>query len=330
MDFSRLMSLAGGHAEARIMQAALRLGVFEALDSSPRTAEAVARELHLDRRATELLLNALTALEILEKEEAASFSLTPAGKKYLVRSSPQFVGAMIRFEDSLWRCWEALPETIRTGNPARPADMYQQDPHETEIFIDAMDSLVKARGDTEAVADALVWRSVEDLLDVGSGPATYPIALCRRFPHLRAVVFDLPETLKLTERRVAEAGLAQRISLVSGDYRNDPIPGIYDLIFLSNIIHGENEATNEVLIAKLAQNLKPAGRIVVKDHILDDSRTRPGVGAIFSMLMLLTTTGGRCYSFREVRRWMERAGLSHVHQIEFSSPLTSALVIGTR
>jgi len=323
------MNLATGHVAARVVQTALRLGIFDAIDNVAHTAESIATKLQLDRRATELLLNALAALEILEKQ-AQSFGLTAVAKKYLVRSSPHFVGGMILFEDSLWRCWENLPESIRTGAPARPADMYQDDPKETEVFIKAMDSLVKARGDAEALIQARNWQHVEDLLDVGSGPATYPIALCRQYPNVRATIFDLPATLKITERCVEHAGMEERIKLIPGDYRKDAIPGRYDLVFLSNIIHGENERDNQMLIDKLANNLKPSGQIIIKDHILDDSRAQPPIGALFSLLMLLTTTGGRCYSFTEIKGWMERAGLRQIHQIDFPSPLTSSLVVATK
>ncbi len=81
---------------------------------------------------------------------------------------------------------------------------------------------------------------VESILDVGSGPATYPIALCEKFSQLRATIVDLPGTLEITERFVRGANLSARIELIAGDYRIDPIPGSYDSIFLSNIIHGEN------------------------------------------------------------------------------------------
>jgi 3-hydroxy-5-methyl-1-naphthoate 3-O-methyltransferase len=118
--------------------------------------------------------------------------------------------------------------------------------------------------------------------------------------------------------------------LISGDYRSDPIPGNYDVIFLSNIIHGENVEKNIALVKKLAAHLNPGGQIVIKDHILDESRASPPVGAIFSVLMLLTTDGGRCYSFAEIRNWLESAGLKHVRQIDLPPPLTSSLVIGAR
>lgn len=329
MEFSDLARLASGHVEARIVQAAVELGIFDALANDALEAETVAKSLDLEPRAAELILNALTALGLLLKR-ANRFGLRDVASRYLKRGAPEYLGGMIRFEASLWHCWEQLPDAIRSGGPVRPADMYQENPAETETFIGAMDSLVKARGDTEIVAKAFDWNDATELLDVGSGPATYPIAFCKRFPALRATILDLTGTLKFTQRYVREAGMEDRIQLILGDYRKDTIPGRYDIVFLSNIIHGEGEHENESLVRKLAAVLKPGGRLVIKDHILDESRAYPAIGAIFSLLMLLTTTAGRCYSLGEIRRWMERASLRDAQQIALPPPLTSSLVIATK
>lgn len=329
MDFAKLMRLAGGHVEARLTQTAVELAIFDALENSPATAQAVAHRLKLEPKATELLLNALVSVELLHKQ-AEHFSLSEAAAQYLLKNSPRYVGGMIRFDASLWGCWGKLPEAIRSGRPVRPPNMYQDDPGETEIFIEAMDSLVRARGDTEVMANVIDWSEVTELLDVGSGPGSYPISFCQRFPRLHATIFDLPGTLTLTERYVREAGMRDRIRLVAGDYRRDPIPGVYDVIFLSNVIHGESLEHNRSLIRKLVSNLKVGGKMIVKDHILDDNRTAPPVGALFSLLMLLTTESGRCYSFNEIKSWLEQAGVSQVRQINLPPPLTSSLVIGTR
>ena len=329
MEFSELTRLASGHVEARIVQAAVQLGIFDALGSDSNYSRTLATELDLDPRATELILNALAALELVEKN-GALFSLSPVAAKYLVRTSPHYLGGMILFDASLWNCWESLANAVRSGKPVRPTNMYQDDPRETETFITAMDSLVKARGDAEITARVINWERVKNLLDIGSGPATYPIRLCRHFPGLRATIFDLPATLEITERYVREAGLCDRIRLMAGDYRTDPIPGNYDIVLLSNIIHGEGFENNRSLIGKLALNLNSGGQIIVKDHILDESRAHPSVGAIFSLLMLLTTESGRCYSFNEIKGWMEQANLSQVQQVDLPPPLTSSLVIGTK
>ena len=327
MNFSQLMALASGHAEARIVQTACELKIFDAMESAASPAAELAIKLDLNAAALELLLNALTALGLLEKHRD-DFSLTEVSRRHLLRSSPRYVGGMIGFDAMLWHAWEQLPVTIRSGAPTRPPNMYQDDATETEVFINAMDSLVKARGDAEVLANAIDWSQISTLLDVGSGPATYPIALCEIFPQLRATIVDLPATLKITERFVAKAALAARIELIAGDYRSTAIPGSYDAILLSNIIHGENHERNRALLGKLAANLSPSGRLIVKDHILDNSATQPAVGAIFSLLMLLTTDGGRCYSFSEIEAWMKQAGLCRVEQIDLPAPLTSSLVIG--
>jgi SAM-dependent methyltransferase len=329
MEFTELTRLASGHVEARIIQTAVELGVFDALSGRVMDAPSVASSLDTDERATTLFLNALTALGLLDKIDNR-FALAPVAAKHLVRNSPQYLGNMILFDASLWDCWERLADAIRSGAPARPPNMYQEDPSETEVFITAMDSLVKARGDAEMIAKAIDWNGIAELLDVGSGPATYPITLCRRFPNLHATVLDLPGTLSITRRYVREAGLEKRIRLIAGDYRADPIPRSYDVIWLSNIIHGEGEQENASLIRKLAASLRAGGRLVVKDHILDDSRTTPPVGAVFSLLMLLTTASGRCYSFGEIKHWMEQAGLSPVQPVHLPAPLTSSLVIGAK
>jgi SAM-dependent methyltransferase len=329
MEFSDLARLASGHVEARIVQAAVELEIFDVIGNDTFDSAAVAKSLNLEPRATDLILNALTALGLLHKR-ADRFDLTELSARYLKRGTSEYLGGMIRFDASLWHCWERLPDAIRNGRPVRPANMYQDDPKETETFVRAMDSLVKARGDAQVLGEAFDWNNATEFLDVGSGPATYPIALCRRFPRLRATIFDLPATLKFTRRYVREAGMEDRIQLIAGDYTKDTIPGSYDIIFLSNIIHGETEQGNESLFGKLANVLNPGGRLVIKDHILDESRAHPPVGAIFSLLMLLTTVGGRCYSFGEIRRWMERASLKHAQQIPLPPPLTSCLVIATK
>ena len=329
MEFSDLSRLASAHVEARIVHVAVSLGLFDALERESKNAGAVASFLQCDSRATALLLNALVALALLQKS-GGHYSLTDVARAYLLRSSSSYLGGMILFDASLWDAWGKLEESVRSGNPARTPDMYQQIPEETERFIGAMDSLVRARGDAEILWQKLDWAGVNDLLDVGSGPGTYPIYFCGQNPRLRATIFDLPATLAITEKYVREAGLADRIRLIPGDYRSDGLPGEHDLVLLSNIIHAESDQENGRLVRNAYACLRKHGRIVIKDHHLDDSLAHPPVGAIFSLLMLLTTARGRCYSFDEVRSWLHDAGFANIEQIDLSPPLTSSLIVGEK
>lgn len=330
MDFTDLTRLAGGFAEARAIQAAVKLGLFDALAGGNLDTVEVASRLQTDPRATEVLLNALAAIGILGKNDRR-FSLTPVSATYLVQTSPRYLGGMILFDASLWDAWGRLEETVRSGLPPRAPDMFQGRPEETGRFIAAMHSLVEARGDAAYLAENLDFEGVKELLDVGSGPGTYPVHFCRRVADLRVTIFDLPGTLEITEEIIAGSGVEDRITLHSGDYRVDPLPGGFQMAFLSNIIHGESGEENERLVGRLHGALEPGGRIVIKDHILDDGKTHPPVGAVFSLLMLLTTAKGRCYSFSEVKGWLEKTGFGRIAEIPLPSPpFTSSLVVAEK
>src|SRR6266478_3227640 len=183
MDFAELSALASGHAEARAIQTALKLGIFDMLGRSPLDDAALAAAISANRRATALIANAMVALELLDKR-ADRYSLTEASRRYLLRSSPEYLGGLILFDEAFFQTWTNLEQTIRTGLPARPTDMFQSRPEETERFIRAMDSLTRARGDPAYVANRLDLSKVSTIADIGGGPGTYTVALLRRWPHL--------------------------------------------------------------------------------------------------------------------------------------------------
>jgi SAM-dependent methyltransferase len=326
MEFRELARINGGYAEARILHAAVTLGLFDRLDAAGRTAAAIADAAGTNVRATELLLNALVAMRLARKD-GDRFKETEVGKTYLTAASPTSYTGFVKFDAALWPLWGNLAETVRTGKPARDPDMFQSTAEDTARFIDAMASIVSARGDARVLAETLDLRGVGRLLDVGAGPGTYAIELCRRHPELRVTLFDLPGTLAVTRRHVDTSGVGDRIELVPGDYLRDPLPGGYDMVFLSNIVHGEDEATNRGLMRKIHGALAPGGRVLIKDHVTDESGTSPAPAAIFSVAMLLFTRG-RDYAFAEIRDWLTAAGFARVEADVLPPGLVSTLVVG--
>ena len=80
---------------------------------------------------------------------------------------------------------------------------------------------------------------------------------------------------------------------------------------------------------KIYSALNPGGRIVIKDHIMDKSLTKPACGAIFSINMLLTTKG-RDYGFHEIQGWLNEAGFNEVTLEALPQPMTSSIVAGKK
>ncbi|MGH7836952.1 MAG: methyltransferase, partial [Candidatus Binataceae bacterium] len=270
MDFGRLAGLAGGHAEARAIQVALKLGLFEALTRDDHDAAALAAAIGGEPRATMILANALVALAVLSKS-SGRFGLTETSRRYLVQASPEFFGGMILFDAELWDAWGRLEDSIRSGQPARAADMYQSRSDETARFIGAMDSLVRSRGDARWTAAHLDLSSARTIVDLGGGPGTYLVEFLRRWPNVRGAIYDLKATLAVARELLAarEPWVIPRLELRELDYRAGALPGPVDAIFMSNIIHSEDEATNAELAAKCFRALAHGGRVIIKDHIMD-------------------------------------------------------------
>ncbi|MBI5407371.1 MAG: methyltransferase domain-containing protein [Nitrospirae bacterium] len=327
-EFTYLDNLNGAYAESRILHAAVELNIFDTIGENRISVQEISERLKTNERATELFLNALTALNLLHKKDNL-FSLTDLAKKYLVTTSETCYTGMIRFESSMWSVWGELVKAVRTGKPIRPPDMYQTKREETECFIMAMHHLVSARGDADYIADKLSAEGVRSILDIGSGPGTYPVAICKKNPDIKATLFDLPGTLGITRKVLAKEGIGEQIRLMAGDYNKDPLPQGFDVVFLSNIIHGEDEEANKTLLKKIYGSLNPGGRVIIKDHIMNGDLTRPAWGAIFSICMLLTTKG-RDYGYHEVHQWLKEAGFVDITLEELPPPMTSAMVLGRK
>lgn len=289
----------GGFRAARVILTANNLRVFEQIGKGREAAE-VAAAIRTDPRATEILLDALTALGLLKKT-ASTYRLTQTGKKFLLPDGPDYQGDLLRHGDALWKNWSGLDEVVRTGKPSRAGE------RDHRTFIRAMHNIALQR--VNKVIGALDLRGVKTALDLGGGPGTYSIALSKK--GIAVTLFDLPGTLETAREIVAAAG-AGTVAFRTGDFHFDDIGGPYDLALVSQVLHSHGPLENRALVGKVLDSLNPGGMIAVHEFTLDDDRAGPLPGALFSVNMLVNTGAGRSYAAKEVRTWLKEAGASHI------------------
>lgn len=329
MNLEDLMHINEGYMKARTFQVAVNLKIFDRLASEARSAKGVAEALKLDCRATELLLDALAAMGIIEKNKGRYIN-TAVAQRFLVSSSPTYYGALVRHSGAGWEVWGKLEEVVRTGNPVRQQNAHQGDPEDTERFIMAMHGLATAGNYPAMCADILNFEKIGTLLDVGGGPGSFSIEFCRRKPTLKATILDLPGTLEVTKKVLKNyPEVAGRVNFFAADFNEDEIPGSYDMIFVSNIIHSESFEENFNLMKKLFAATNPGGMIVVKDHILNEEGTEPTYGALFSLHMLIQTKG-KSYKFSEVEGWLKEAGYKDIVQKALPGITSASVVTGQK
>jgi ubiquinone/menaquinone biosynthesis C-methylase UbiE len=170
--------------------------------------------------------------------------------------------------------------------------------------------------------------NVKRMLDVGGGSAAFSMEIVKKKPSIKAVVLDLPHVIPLTKKYVAETGLRDNFNFIEGDYLKKDFEGNYDLILLSAIVHINSYEQNKMLIKKCAEALNKEGMIVINDFIMNDDRTQPAYGALFSLNMLVGTECGDTYTEKEMREWFEPALISRVERKNTS--FGSDLMIGIK
>ncbi|HVM44006.1 MAG TPA: methyltransferase [Gemmatimonadales bacterium] len=311
-----LNAMIRGYQESRVLLTAIELDVLSAVGAGA-TGAAVAAACRTDRRATELLLNALVALEVL-RLEGDRYEITPVAARYLVAGAPDDARDALKHNLSLWTTWSSLTEAVREGHVALRAEMPDRDDDWTVPFIAAMHRNAAARA--PLVVQAVGAAGVRRLLDVGGGSGAYAIAFARANPALEAVVLDLPTVLPITRGHIEEAGLGARVTTRPGDLRKDDFGSGYDLVFMSAICHMLGPDGNRDLLKRSARALAPGGRVVIQDFILEPDRTRPRQAVLFAINMLVGTEAGGTYTEADYAGWLDAAGLGGVHRVRLAGP----------
>ena len=260
------------------------------------------------------MLDALAAMGLLVKEGGAY--RTSAEAACLSARAPDSIHPMLLHAATLWHRWSNLTRTIGgTPLPDRPPE------DATRAFIGAMHVVSAPQADRMAAAAKI--GGARRLLDVGGGPGTYTAAFLRASPGLRATLFDLPLVVEIARERLSAAGLLDRVTLVGGDFERDPLPSGHDLAWLSAIIHQNGPEQNDALYARIHAALAPGGRLVIRDHVMDEGRTAPRAGALFAVNMLVGTKHGGTYTLEEIRAGLERAGFVRVGLLRFGDRMDS-------
>lgn len=322
-----LLQLSCGYWKSYILFTAVEFDLFTIMNKGRLTAKEVSQAIQANERATEMLLNALVSLRLLIKQEN-HYANSSLSNCYLIKGNPNYLGDYIHHFHNMTDTWAMLRETIETGNPVSLKDLPEEvDPHDLRDFITAMHNIASVKA--EELCSKIDLQGATTLLDIAGGPGTYAIALAKANPKLRAVVFDLEHTIKLTREFIAAVQIEDRVTTQAGNCLEDTFgKNVYDAILVSNLLHIYNPANNALILKKCRDALKNRGQIVIHEFVLDETRTHPQFAALFSLNMLIGTQEGASYSETEYQAWLTNAGFEDIKRIDLKS--NSTLIIGKK
>jgi len=313
---SHLHDLSTGFMASRIFLTAVELDVFGLLDTQKLTSAEMASRIRADARATEILLNALAGMKLLEKR-GDKFANTIILGELLRPSRPNYLGGF-GYPVRLWEAWSHLTEVVKSG---RPLNSGWTDESKRDF---ALYSNRYSKSTARVLARLVDLSGVNNMLDLGGGTGAYAIAIARQYHQIRVMLFDRnAQALELAREEIAREDLKDRISLKCGDFFVDDLGQGYDLILLSSVICLFKEEQNLRLLQRVWTSLASGGKVVILDSIVDSSNTRPAAAAMFAVNMLITSHGGQSHSHDQVKGWLNRVGFEDTRRI----PLKGSKII---
>ena len=320
-----LLEVSGGYWSTCALHAGVKLDVFTHVASAPLTADEVAGKTGCESRGTAMLLNALAALSLLEKQ-GDRYVATPFAATYLSRNSHEYLGHIIMHHHHLMAGWSQLDQAVKSGKPVRERASHEDVESSRESFLMGMFNLAMQLAPKIVPQIDLAGR--RRLLDVGGGPGTYAIHFCKHNPDLDAVICDLPTTRSFAEKTVAHFDLSDRIGFIAVDFEQEDLPEGFDIAWLSHVLHGVGPETCATVLKKSVAAVEPGGLILVQEFILEDTKDAPVFPALFSLNMLLGTPEGQSYSEGELIGMLQAAGAKDVHRLPIQLPNGAGIIAG--
>jgi ubiquinone/menaquinone biosynthesis C-methylase UbiE len=312
---------------ARAVMVATKLDVFDALASRPLSATDLAAQLGLDAAALEKLLNVLVAIGYAQYEPAG-FAPTRLARKWLMRDSPRSIrdNMLLRFLE--WRAIETTEEFVRTGKALDVHDLIRDE--QWDVYQRGMRSLARLSA-PEVAARVPGLGNPLTMVDIGGGHGAYSAAFCRRYPRLKATILDLPQAVEVAALLVAEEDFGDRIVHKVGNAMTEDLGrDVWDIIFVSHLVHHFSDAQNRSLLVRAADALRPNGIIVILDALRDSSReVGSQTGALLDLYFAITSLSGT-FSAKEIASWLIPTQLGIVRIIPLRSAPGISIVVAKK
>ncbi len=346
-DPAPVLDLLVAFRRSKTMFAAVSLGVFDSLASGPKTLAELAGELQSDADALERLLDACVGLELLQRaadvsppvtscatdHTAKRYENTPSAAAYLCENSPHRLTGYLNYSNTvMWKLWEHLEDAVREGTH-RWKQVYGWDgPIFSNFFRDERakrEFLMGMHGfgiiSSPHVVAAFDLGRFRTFVDLGGATGHLALAACRRYPHMKATVFDLPEAVPLAREMAEASAIGDRVTIAAGDFFVDPLPK-GDLFALGRIVHDWSEEKILKLLGRIFESLPSGGGLLIAEKLLLDDQSGPG-WAQMQNLNMLTCTEGKERTLPQYEALLKKVGFATVEGRRTESPLDAVLAV---
>ncbi|MEM8791366.1 MAG: methyltransferase [Pseudomonadota bacterium] len=324
-DAGALFDLTAGFVYTQILDACVRLGLFDRLADGPVETTTLAAEANIPEPEMDRLLLAAEALRLVSRRSNGRWGLGRLGAA--VNGTPG-LHEMIRHHRLLYddmRDPIALLRSEGRGAALNRYWTYAQNGNSAELNASQVAEYstlmaVSQRMLSDDILDAIRIERMDNLLDVGGGEGAFVIRAAERSRGCRLGLFDLPAVADLAKKRAEAAGQANRIATFGGSFTEDELPSGFDTISLIRVLYDHDDEMVARILQKAHASLPNGGTLIVAEP-MDGTGDQARVGAAYFGFYLLAMRGGRARSPQRLRDLLADAGFDSIRTRTTAKPM---------
>ena len=329
---ARLLELIQMRLISEAIHVVAELGIADLLAGGPKTAQELARATGADADSLRRVIRALTYFGVFEQDSGDRFALGPSGEILKRDATGSLHGAALFFGgETGMSTLRLFLDCVRSGETAmqkmaggkRIFEYLATDPQRTHLFNEVMTSFSVLH--MTGLLEAYDFSYAKKIVDVGGGHGKNLLEILKHNPRAQGVLFELPHAFEGGKNAVAEAGLADRCEVVSGDFFAS-VPAGGDAYILSRVIHDWNDEKTVAILKVVRKGIAPHGKLVLLETMLRPDGT--SVYPALSDLNMLLLTGGCERTEDEYRALYRAAGFELTRTVATKSPTGTTVIEG--
>merc|ERR1719409_890037 len=181
------------------------------------------------------------------------------------------------------------------------------------------------------VKKKLSLEGVTNMLDVGGGSGAFSYVFTGATPGLTSTVLELPEVCKTGEgiKATQSADVQSRVNFVELDATSPDWPvsdANYEIVLMSYISGSVPESIIGALYKNAYKALKPGGRLLVHDFMVNDSLDGPALGALWALQHVTVNANGLGLCSAEIISRMGDGGFTGAQTMEMITGMTKVII----
>lgn len=302
-----------GYQKTAALIAAVKLDIFTLIGNGNITPDVLSFKTGASVRGLRILCDYLTVIGLLSKREL-SYSLSPAARRYLDRSSPAAMGSCIAFlaaPEMISLLLDDPVSYVRHGGSKGLANLAPDHPIWVR-FAHAMIPFAAPTAKLLATYVASLPEKPRTVLDIAAGHGLYGIEVAKLLPQAVVTAVDWAEVLSVARMNAEAAGVQDRLRMIAGSAFDVDWGRGFDLVLLANFLHHLAPDECILLLRKLKSSLSPTGQVLAVDFVPNPDRVSPPLQAMFSFWMLASTPHGEAHTVGDLDEMARRAGFEGV------------------